>query len=218
MRPASSPMRRERIEADARRWWKYWHGFVSAAMAPAARKLLRYGRAMRKYLLAVLCWLGAGGLCWATDAAAFAGRWKLDAARSSSIKPWDAVDLEISLKGDAVEIARRLTWTLDRKSEDVITVRPDDRTVTVNPLKYWVDTWFNNAYIGGDHALHVKGGWLDRGRILRVDIDLALELQQGDYPVHIYREYRLSADHRELRVYELRSTRDQPLAFIFTRA
>jgi hypothetical protein len=173
---------------------------------------------MRKHLFAVLCWLSAGGLCFATDASSFAGKWKLDAARSSSVKPWETVDMEIAVKGDSLEISRALTWTQHRHVSDLIVVKPDDQTVTVNPLKYWVDTWFNNAYIGGDHAQHVKGGWLDRGRILRLDINFALELQQGDYPVHVYREYRLSTDHNTLEIYELRSTRDQPLTFLYTRA
>lgn len=173
---------------------------------------------LRLFAVLLIGWVGLASPGFAADASPMVGKWKLDAARSSSFKPWDAIDMEIVAKGDALQITRKLTWTLDRKSEDVLTVKPDDTTVTVNPLKYWVDTWFNNAYIGGDHAQHVKGGWLDGGRILRLDINFDLELQQGDYPVHVYREYRLSTDHNTLKVYELRSTRDQPLTFIYTRA
>jgi hypothetical protein len=147
-----------------------------------------------------------------------AGNWKLDPARSSQIKPWDHEQLAISLKGDAVEIHRFLTWGTERRADDLTTVRPDGTTVTAQPVTYWLDTWYNNAYIGGDGAKRVRGEWLEGGRILKLETTLALKAQQGDVPVHIYDEYRLSPDGRTLTLFELRSTRDQVLTFVFTRA
>ena len=63
----------------------------------------------------------------------------------------------------------------------------------------------------------MSGEWLDGGRVLKVETNLQLEAQQGDHPVHLYQEYRLSADGRTLRCYELRSTRDEAMVYVFTR-
>jgi len=98
------------------------------------------------------------------------------------------------------------------------TLKTDGVTVTRVPVAYWLDTWYNNTYIGSDGAKRVRGEWLDGGRILKVETTLMLKSQQGDVPVHLYDEYRLSPDGRTLTLFELRSTRDQVLTFVFTRS
>ena len=74
-----------------------------------------------------------------------------------------------------------------------------------------------NVYIGGDHLKRVTAEWLDGGRVLKLETNLFIEGQQGDHAVHLYDEFRLSADGRTLKLYELRSTRDEPLVYYFTR-
>lgn len=148
----------------------------------------------------------------------FAGAWKLDVAASSPIKPWDADTRVLTLDGDALTIARTLQWGQERSASDVTRAILDGRTSTATPMTYWLDTWYNNAYIGGDKQQHVTGAWIEPGRVFKLERQLALEAQQGDVPVHIYDEYRLSADGRTLKLLEIRSTRDQPLLFVFTRA
>ncbi|QYM79913.1 hypothetical protein K0B96_04655 [Horticoccus luteus] len=148
----------------------------------------------------------------------FAGTWKLDVAASSPIKPWDTDTRTITLDGDSLSIARHLTWGKDRGADDLTRAKLDARTVTTTPMTYWLDTWYNNAYIGGDKQQHVTGAWIEPNRVFKLDRQLTLEAQQGDVPVHIYDEYHLSADGHTLKVLEIRSTRDQPLTFVFTRA
>lgn len=147
-----------------------------------------------------------------------AGTWKLDAAASSPIKPWETSTLVITVDGPRVELTRTLTWGKERRATDVTRAVTDGRTFVATPLTYWLDTWYNNAYIGGDKQQHVTAEWLDSGRVLKLERRLTLNAQQGDVPVHIYDEYRLSPDGRTLKLFELRSTRDQPLVFVFTRA
>lgn len=162
--------------------------------------------------------LGAGLSLPAADAPSrLAGTWALDVARSTPIRPWDQLTLTLAATGDTVVITRHLAWGADRKVDDTTTVKTDGKTVTANPVGYWLDTWYTNVYIGGDHRKHVTGEWLDGGRVLKVETNLQLEAQQGDHPVHVYDEYRLSADGRTLKLYELRSTRDEPMAYVFTR-
>ncbi|MFI5355871.1 MAG: FKBP-type peptidyl-prolyl cis-trans isomerase [Opitutales bacterium] len=153
----------------------------------------------------------------ADPAPGLVGHWRLDVAKSTPVRPWDAETLAFTVTGDTVQITRRLQWGEERKVNDVTSVKADGRTVTANPVSYWLDTWYTNVYLGGDHQKHVSGEWLDQGRILKVESTLALEGQQGDHPVHIYDEYRLAPDGQTLMQFELRSTRDQALVYVFDR-
>ncbi len=145
------------------------------------------------------------------------GRWKLNLDRSASIKPWSAETLVVRGAGDGVTIDRRFVWGTDRKVSDSTSVKADGRTILADPVAYWIDTWYNNAYIGADHLKRVSGEWIEPGRVLKVETRLFLNVQQGEFPVHIYDEYRVSADGRTLTLLEIRSTRDQPLTYVFTR-
>jgi hypothetical protein len=53
--------------------------------------------------------------------------------------------------------------------------------------------------------------------VLKLETNLVLEAQQGDHPVHIYDEFRLSPDGRTLTQFQLRSTRDQALVYVYNR-
>ena len=45
-----------------------------------------------------------------------------------------------------------------------------------------------------------------------------MSIQQGEQPIRIYTEYRLSPEGDRLDVLELRSTRPRPIHYVFTRA
>jgi len=173
----------------------------------------------RPSFLSLVCALLTVGVAPLFAAApSLAGHWRLDPAASSPIKPWETTTLTIALDGDAVQITRELTWGRERHASELTKAVLDGRTATATPLAYWLDTWYNNVYIGGDKQQHVTGAWIEPGRVFKLERQLTLEAQQGDAPVHIYDEYRLSPDGGTLKLFELRSTRDQPLVFIFTRA
>jgi hypothetical protein len=162
-------------------------------------------------MLACLCLWACGAWCGhAAESPGLAGRWALDPGPSSSIRPWTGETLVITVRGDAVREP-------DRRVSDSTSLVADGRTITTDPVPYWFDSWYNNAFIGTDHLKRVWGGWLGSGRVLKVETALSLEAQQGDTPVHIYDEYHLSPDGRTLRLFELRSTRDQALTYVFTR-
>ena len=172
---------------------------------------------MKSRLLSLACLgvaLAAGLSLHGADLSAnLNGTWILDVARSTPIRPWDSQSLSLAVTGDTVVITRHLAWGADRKVSDTTTATTDGKTVTANPVGYWLDTWYTNVYMGGDHQKHVTAEWLDGGRVLKLETNL----QQGDHPVHLYDEYRLSADGKTLKLYELRSTRDEPLVYIYTR-
>lgn len=153
----------------------------------------------------------------AAAAPSLAGKWVLDVAHSTPIRPWDHETMTIEVKDDTVTITRNLAWGADRKASDTTTAKTDGKTVTANPVTYWLDTWYTNIYIGGDHQKRVTAEWLDGGRVLKLETNLMLEAQQGDHPVQIHEEYRLSPDGRTLTLYRLRSTRDQAMTYVFNR-
>jgi hypothetical protein len=159
---------------------------------------------------------GAATTLAAADAG-MAGKWKLKPSLGSSIKPWDSETLTITVQGDTVRLDRRLGWGHDRHVSDSTTVTADGRTVSSVPVPHWLDTWYSNAYIGGDHHKRVCGKWITPGQVLQVESSLTLDLQQGDVPVHLYDEYHLSPDGKTLTQIEIRSTRDQALTYVFTR-
>jgi hypothetical protein len=175
---------------------------------------------MKFRLLSLACLMLSAALSLhaADGASKLAGTWSLDVARSTPIRPWDHLTVTIAVNGDTTVVTRNLAWGADRKASDVTTVKTDGKTVTASPVAYWLDTWYTNVYIGGDHQKHVTGEWLDGGRVLKLETNLFIEAQQGDHAVHLYDEYRLSADGKTLKLYELRSTRDEALVYYFTRA
>jgi len=168
-------------------------------------------------ILSAGLFLAGLNLLSATEASGLAGTWKLDVTASSSISPWDQETLEITTGDQLVQIERRLQWGKDRKVGDVTRYKPDGVTVTTNPVTYWLDTWYNNVYIGTDHQKQVRGEWLADGRGLKLVTNLKLEAQQGDVPVQIDDTWQLSPDGNTLTLKQVRSTRDQELTYVFKR-
>lgn len=148
-------------------------------------------------------------------ASPLAGSWRIDLARSTELSPWKDYELTISTAGDTVTIGRRLAWGR-REFADTMTVGP--AAVTTVPVTMWPDNRHLGAYIGGDRTKRVRGEWLDAGRILRLSTDLVLATSQGDRAVNILSDYKVSANGARLTLTEIRSTRNRPVVYSFTRA
>jgi hypothetical protein len=144
-----------------------------------------------------------------------AGSWKIDLARSTELSPWKDYELTISTAGDQTTIRRRLAWGR-REFTDEMTVSPGE-AVTI-PVTMWPDNRHLGAYIGGDRTKQVRTEWLDQGRVLRLSTDLTLATQQGDRAVNILSDYKVTANGEQLILTELRSTRNKPVVYVFTRA
>ena len=145
---------------------------------------------------------------------ALAGDWQIDLTRSTELSPWKDCILHIKIAGDAVTIDRELGWA-SRQFTDTMTVHVG-RTVTV-PVTMWPENRHLGAYISDDHTKQVRADLLDDGRLLRLSTDLVLETQQGPRDVNILSDYKISASGTQLTVTEIRSTRNQPIVYIFNR-
>lgn len=172
---------------------------------------------MRSYLL--LAALLLGSLLPRIHAAApatslIAGTWHIDLAHSTELSPWKDYELTISVDGDAITLHRRLAWGR-REFTDAMTVRTD-RAEKI-PVEMWPDNRHLGAYIGGDRTKTVRAEWLDDKKVLRVLTGLVLDTQQGARAVNIFSNYKVSASGTMLTLTELRSTRNRPTVYVFTR-
>ncbi len=149
------------------------------------------------------------------DTSALAGEWKIDLERSTELSPWKDFRLVITVAGDAITVERHLAWGT-REFADTMTVHPG-RTDSF-PVSMWPDNRHLGAYISDAHTKQVRAETLDGGRLLRLSTDLVLATQQGEQPVNILSDYKVSATGRQLTLIELRSSRNRPVVYVFNRA
>ncbi len=151
-------------------------------------------------------------------ASTFSGTWVLQAARSTAIDPWRNLSLEIDVEGDNVSLRRH--WRGSREGGayiDSVRIEVGGDAVKVE-MEQWADNRHLGAYIGGDRTKTVTARWADGGETLITESAVTLSVQQGETPVRIYTEYRLSSGGDRLDVLELRSTRSLPIHYLFNRA
>ncbi len=169
---------------------------------------------MTRHLLPALALLLAG-LAAAAPASPLAGTWRIDPARSTELSPWREIVLTLAVSGDRVRVQR--DFSAGRRAfRDAMELDVAAATNVV-PVSWWPDNRHLGAYIGGDRTKRVRAAWLDDRRILRLSTDLVLATSQGDRPVNILSDYKVSANGAVLTVTELRSTRNQPVVHTFTR-
>jgi hypothetical protein len=173
---------------------------------------LRRSTALRVGFLLALP-LGANWACAAE--ALLAGTWHIDPARSTELSPWKSFDLVIAIRGTTVTLERKLAWGR-REFSDKIEF-DTAKAETVLPIDWWADNRHLGAYIGSDHTRKIHATWLEAGRILRLSTDLVLDTQQGPHPVNILTDYKVSASGAQLTLTEIRSTRNRPVVYVFTR-
>jgi hypothetical protein len=144
-----------------------------------------------------------------------AGAWRIDPARSTELSPWRSLELRIAVDGERVSIKRSFSWGRRVFEEDLaLDLR---QPVARVPVAYWPDNRHLGAYIGGDKHKRVRAEWLDGRRVLRLSSDLVLETQQGPREVNILSDYKLSLSGGLLTLTEIRSTRQRPVVYVFTR-
>jgi hypothetical protein len=151
----------------------------------------------------------------AANEVTLSGTWRIDLSRSTELSPWKDYELTITIDGDRVNLSRELAWGR-RKFSDVTAIDTRQRE-TVVPVEMWPENRHIGAYIGGDKTKRVRAEWLDARRILRLSTDLVLATQQGARAVNTLSDYKVSAQGNELVLTELRSTRNRPIVYVFTR-
>lgn len=149
---------------------------------------------------------------------AFSGTWLLDKDRSTAIDPWLNLTVEIADADEAVILKRM--WRGSREGGafvDSVRLVPGS-VVESEPMLQWPDNRHLGAYIAGDRTKTVASRWEDDGRTLVTESTLTVSTQQGERPIRIHTEYRLSPEGDRLDVLELRSTRPRPIHYVLARA
>lgn len=149
------------------------------------------------------------------DAHLLAGSWRYDEAHSTPLSSWGALKLDITVDGPRVTLTRHLE--AGRRNYDDVTALNLTQAVNVVPMEWWPDNRHLGAYIGGDRTKKVRAELLDGGRLLRTSADLVLATQQGERAVNILTDYKVSANGSQLTLIELRSTRNDPIVYVFKR-
>lgn len=144
----------------------------------------------------------------------FAGRWRLDPAASSALDGWQKADLVLALDGSRVDVGYDLTWRTTR----VEAVNRFETAAAVDLQDFFrIEARHMAVYPAKDGVTRASAAWIDGGRTLRTEVVTPVEVSQGEVPLRITTEYRLSEQGDTLTVIELRSARPRPLVYIFRK-
>jgi hypothetical protein len=170
-----------------------------------------------RFVLLGLIAISAGSLLTAAEPAAklLTGFWRLIPQRSTDLSPWRAFDLEVTAAASRVTLTRHLA--AGRRTYDDVTALDLNLPVNRVPVAWWGDNRHLGAYIGGDKTKTVRAELLDGGRVLRTSADLVLATQQGERAINVLSDYKVSANGAQLTLTELRSTRNEPVVYVFER-
>jgi hypothetical protein len=168
---------------------------------------------IRYILLGIIGVVGATNVCGVSE---MDGTWTIEAKRGTDLGSWRTLEIDIETNGDLVTINRRFAAGR-RKDNDTMTIDlTKDKNVV--PVRWWPDNRYIGAFISDAHEKIVHGKWMSNGRVLRLESDMVLTTQQGDVPVNILRNYKVSANGKQLSVITIRSTRDRPVVYFLKRA
>lgn len=160
---------------------------------------------------------GIAALCLAALASAnpaLAGRWRLDPALSTALDGWHKMDLVIGLDGTKVAITYDMLWIRSQ----VVETNAFDTAQPVELAKFFrVEQRHMAVYPTKGGTTKATAAWIDDGRTLRTEALTSVEVSQGDRPMRITSEYRVSETGDTLTVIELHSTRNRPLVYVLKK-
>lgn len=161
-------------------------------------------------------WLAFPLLASAQANQGFAGYWKTDTEKSTALDPWRRIDMEIAVEGDSVTIIRH--YDAGRRVANETMAIDTSIPSQVVETEGWWDNRHIGAYLGNDGKQTVAPRWLDDGQTLQLNINLILETSQGETPVRVIRELRLSDDGQRLTDLQIRSSRNIPVVRVYNKS
>jgi hypothetical protein len=149
------------------------------------------------------------------DVRPLAGVWRYDEEHSTPLSAWGSLKLTITVDGPKVTITKE--YAAGRRTFTQVTPLDMSKTINVVPVEWWPDNRHIGAYIGGDKTKKMKVRVLNDGRLLRTSSDYVLATQQGEQPVNVLCDYRVSPSGQQLTLIQLRSSRNDPIVYVFKR-
>lgn len=153
-------------------------------------------------------------VAWAPSPAGFAGRWVVDPSGTSALDPWRTITLDVTIDDERIGIVRQLSWG-HREVTDSLNISVDGKAVAV-PFTAWLDNRHMAVWAAGG-TKQVAARWLDEGHTLQIVSNMTVETSQGEQPMRVLSEYRLSPSGDRLTLIELRSSRNRPVVYTFVR-
>jgi hypothetical protein len=146
------------------------------------------------------------------------GTWAVDKERSSNLEPWRNIHLRITASDQEVSIGRLFNPRRETR-HDSVTFPVNDKQISL-PMEgsaKWLEQPHLGVFIDGKTPQKIRAHWETPGRVLDVQRLVTVETSQGSATVEILRNYALSDDGSELTVVETRSSRPEPLTYVYTR-
>lgn len=144
----------------------------------------------------------------------FNGRWRLESELSTALDGWTTMDLVVTVEGDEVALQHDMRW----RSTRVTAINLVNTAEEVELTDFFrIDQRHMAVYRPKESVTPVQAEWLDDGRTLRVEAEVAVEVSQGMATIRIYSEYRLQEGDETITLIELHSTRDRPLVYVFRK-
>ena len=179
-----------------------------------ARASAQVRAAMKRTRIGLLLVLLLAPLVAAAANPEFAGRWRLDPARSTALDGWHAADLVIALDGSKVALTYHMTW---RTTKFTATNTVDTAQPQAIEDFFRIEQRHMAVYPRPGESAQVTAAWLDAGETLRVEAAVPVGISQGEGTMRLYHEFRLLEGGTTLLLIELHSTRHRPLVYHFTK-
>jgi hypothetical protein len=173
---------------------------------------------MRYKILSIFLLIAlSGGIHAAEPAAAgkLAGVWNIVPGKGTELSMWSNVTLAISAVGQTLEIQR--SQRRGRRFQNDTFHFDLSKLFTINTIARWSDSIHVNMTFDSPTRVPMQARLLDDGRLLRIEYELVLSVQQGQADINVLTDYKVSDDGSTLTVTELRSTRDHPLTRTYER-
>jgi hypothetical protein len=168
--------------------------------------------AFKRTLLGGLLALGFAATAVANPA--LAGHWRFEPTLSTALDGWHKMDLRIALDGTRVALTHDMLWIRSK----VVETNTVDTAQPVELAKFFrIEQRHMAVYPAKGGITRVTAAWIDNGRTLRTEAFASVEVSQGNVPMRITSEYRVSETGDTLTLIELHSTRNRPLVYVFKK-
>jgi hypothetical protein len=149
---------------------------------------------------------------------AFSGVWEMDMSRSSDIDQWRDATLTLQFRPDSVLIKRDFGAGRYKRAES-FALSTDGRVqdVAASNSSKWLDNVHLGVFFreGSENAMSAQ--WNNDQSEFTWQWDFVLQTSTGQAAVTTTRNFTLIDSGKSLQMVETRSSRDQPLTFVFTR-
>ncbi|MEZ4694927.1 MAG: hypothetical protein R2832_00790 [Rhodothermales bacterium] len=153
-----------------------------------------------------------------SDPTAWNGIYVLDKEQSDDIDQWSSVQLSLSASTDSVHIRRDFASGRYKRFDSYgVPVDGVAHDVPQENSSKWLDNVHIGVFFRAGEPSTLSAEFSDDYRTLTTELLQTAETSTGQAEIVTSRVFELLDDGSQIRVVEKRSTRDEPLTFVFKR-